>query len=862
MSVPKVTKPGVHRRRNALPPEIRIIDINTKKEVSVADQLTISRYETLSSTDYHLGVLPALRVVNQTTSHRGALGAIGGGIEAIGGGLWDATMYPARMLAGNASIRSSSPGSMNTQGENTSSIAMPQTLSEEPTHPSVLAHRMKVFIHSPYDCILATKPTISDHFTWLETHSKFESAWNLLNQYPEALGSRLDPDSESAPSTPSKTQGSFLDFFEDDAIQALDSNGRPNDSQVEKEKARIGEKWVQQLVATSDWVEAGRACGKVLQTSSSWERWVHTFARANKYDELAPFIPTEMLRPPIPSSVYELMLGHYIQEDIPRFRELLDHWPTELYTAETVVEAIQSRLRSMERERHVSADGDTDRDWRLLNEGMAKLDLAIGRPHDALGCYIRLQDADAAMGLISSLHLVGAVADDIPGFILLRVSKNAQRTASLSELASLTLEPIQLLVSEAHRGNVPPDTVISQLEEKYEVPNPYLYFYFRALWNGESAESLEDSPAPKRRTISARAKQAAEERFLVQEGKSLVSDHADVAVKLFAEYDRELLMQFLKSSATYTLSVASRICEQRAYIPELVYILAKEGRTAEALRLIIDSLDDVSQAIAFAKDQDDASLWDDLLDYAMNKPRFIRGLLEEVGTSIDPLKLVKRIPLGLEIEGLRDGLARMLKEYEVQESISGGVARVLRGEVHQALQERSQGTRRGVKVEVASASMKKRDREKHQQTQRNDGASSPTAGRKTPAFPHHHASASSPATSTFPGHCAACGAALNHRDSSTLYLLAFPCRHVFHVSCLLRYGKPADYEVPSHYTLFDTSGSEGAEIDGLLEDDAAMASLGLLDRTVGPKVDHAALLRGVVRDLGGCPLEEKLDEKG
>lgn len=140
-------------------------------------------------------------------------------------------------------------------------------------------------------------------------------------------------------------------------------------------------------------------------------------------------------------------------------------------------------------------------------------------------------------------------------------------------------------------------------------------------------------------------------------------------------------MIFLKSSQSYTLDFASRICEQRNYIPELVYLLSKEGRTAQALRLIIDSLNDVSQAIAFAKEQNDASLWDDLLDYSMNKPRFIRGLLEEVGTSIDPLKLVKRIPLGLEIEGLREGLGRMLREYEVQESICEGVARVLRGKL-------------------------------------------------------------------------------------------------------------------------------------------------------------------------------------
>src|SRR6266536_2936140 len=115
---------------------------------------------------------------------------------------------------------------------------------------------------------------------------------------------------------------------------------------------------------------------------------------------------------------------------------------------------------------------------------------------------------------------------------------------------------------------------------------------------------------------------------------------------------------------------ATQECEERDYVPELVYLYAKTGQTKRALYLIIDRLADVSQAIAFAKEQDDADLWEDLLDYSMDKPRFIRGLLEEVGTAINPITLVRRIPEGLEVEGLREGLSRMIKEYEIQYSIS------------------------------------------------------------------------------------------------------------------------------------------------------------------------------------------------
>lgn len=857
----KSTKPGVHRRKNALQPEMRIIHINTKEEVTVADQLTVSRYETLSANDYHLGVLPAMHILNKSVAQRGTLEVIGGSIETIGGGLWDATTYPARMFASGGSIRSGgSPNSSKPASEVNAQTNLKLEPTTEGPHPSTLAHGMKVFIHSPFDCIIATKPTLFDHFTWLDSHSMYEDAWNLLDQHPEALNEATDVISDSAPSTPSKTQGSLLDFFDDDPAQVKTDDNINN--QVEKEKRRIGEKWVQSLVLASDWSKAGRVCGQVVQTSSSWEHWVWVFARANKFDELTPFIPTTQLRPPLPSMVYELMLGHYISEDTVRFRELLERWPPELFSAQPVIEAILSRLKFIEARENYAEDEETGRDWRLLTEGLAKLYLAISRPRNALGCYIRLQDADAAMSLIAANHLVDAVSEDIPGFILLRVSRDAQRNAPMPELAQLTLEPIRLLVSEAHHGIVLPETVIEQLETKYGLPNPYLYFYFRALWNGETAPSL-DNAKPQRMTSRA---QAAEERLLVQEGKSIVSDHGDTAVTLFVEYDRDLLMQFLKSSAMYNLSKASQICAQRDYIPELVYLLSKEGRTAEALRLIIDSLNDVSQAIAFAKDQNDASLWDDLLDYAMNKPRFIRGLLEEVGTSINPLNLVKRIPTGLEIEGLRNGLARMLKEYEVQESISGGVARVMRGEVNQALQQRSQGTRRGIRFDIEPRSPKSKKKEQHRQQQPSTSSAS--------AVPR-------------PGHCAACShpfSSVSNQYVNTSYLLAFPCTHVFHVSCLLRWGKSQDYEPPAHFSLFEppqaiartaSSGADGETIedgeDGFVKqqwseegdiDVTALADGGLWDRSIGPKVDHAALLRDVIADLGGCPLEIVKDGVG
>lgn len=660
----------------------------------MADTLTVSRFESLYATDYHLGVLPLIKTTSKVVAQRGALEVIGG----IGGTIWDATlystMYPTRLFSSATSVRSNGSNSdilsSRAASGNTVDINATPTKGQVP-HATIMTGGMKIFIQSPYDCVLATKPTISDHLSWLDNHEKYEEAWQLLDLHPEAASALPERITDSSPATPTKAQGSLVDFFADDSSQTTTSQSHNFNSQAEKEKRRIGEKWMQQLVRNREWTKAGKVAGQVLGTSSTWEHWVWVFAEADKHEEITPYIPTTQLQPPLSSSVYEALLGHYIYRNRSRLKEVIERWPPELFNVDSIVNAIQVKLKVGDVREDTVEEGVAGRDWRILMDGLARLYLTDGRAKDALRCYIKLQDADAAMALIKDYRLVEAISDDIPGLILLRISKEQQRSASVSELEEASIEPIRLLVDEAHHGTVRPETVIYQLDQRRDM-SPYLFFYLRALWSGDTfatpTSPLLEHPSPKSINLAA------------AEGKSLVNDHADRAVALFAEYDRPLFFSFLKSSQSYTLEAASAICDRRQYIPELVYLLAKEGRTNQALMIIIEKLSDVSQAIAFAKEQDDPDLWDDLLNYSMNKPSFIRALLEEVGTAINPITLVRRIPEGLEIEGLREGLSRMIREYELQDSISEGVARVLRGEVAIDMNTLRTGQKKGVRFDV------------------------------------------------------------------------------------------------------------------------------------------------------------------
>ena len=843
---------GITRKRNALQPEMRIIDINTQEEVCVADTLTVSRYESLSATDYHLGVLPVVRSTSKAVNARGALEVIGG----VGGTIWDAALYSTKFFSSAASVMSTSSTGDSASGKQTVN-GTPTKQSTGP-HPALLTRSMKIFIQSPYDCVLATKLTLSDHLAWLYEHEKYEEAWTLLEVHPEAAGAVQET---SAPSTPTRSrhgsirdrapQGSLIDFF-DDSSQTTASGSRVQTSRVENERKRIGNKWLKQLIKNDEWAKAGNLSTKVLADTADWEQWAWTFADAKHFDDFVLSLPVEQLRPPISSTIYEVFLGHYLSYEVPRFADLLERWPPELYDVGSVVPVVQSKLKVFGPEAE-NVEDEKHADWRLLMEALAKLFLADGHPRDALKHYIKLQDADAALSLIATHQLIDAVVDDIPGIILLRVSKQQLREGQLDELEEASLEPIRLLVTETYQGIIKPDTVLKQLSARKSL-QPFQYFYLRALWNGDAIDAVEQSATEQPRSRRSKATDP-----LATEGKSLVNDSADAALPLFAEYDRPLLFEFLKASQQYTLSKATSICEKKDYVPELVYLLAKEGQTKKALKLIIDKLGDVSQAISFAKEQDDPDLWKDLLDLSMKKPSFIRTLLEQVGTAIDPMTLVRRIPEGLEIVGLREALVRMLREYELQDSISAGAARVLRSEVAAGMAGLHTGRKRGVRFDVE---------------ERDDVALAELVSKYRHAPRHRKPAAAAPS-----GAGALCAPPIPPAQALEP-LVAFPCGHVFHLSCLASAENAPPHgedEADDGNARLQSPASTGTDRDPallttfpLLEDrapDAPPAADALdapaddlpdgADRAVGPKVRFAEQLRnqGRVGAHRGCPLE-------
>lgn len=94
----------------------------------------------------------------------------------------------------------------------------------------------------------------------------------------------------------------------------------------------------------------------------------------------------------------------------------------------------------------------------------------------------------------------------------------------------------------------------------------------------------------------------------------------DRQVELYAEYDPSRLLHFLQTASFFSFPKAYEICVAKDLVPEMLYLLGKMGDNRKALHIIIERVGDVEMAIDFAKEQNDASLWNEFVKFAMDKP--------------------------------------------------------------------------------------------------------------------------------------------------------------------------------------------------------------------------------------------------
>ncbi|XP_028659814.1 vacuolar protein sorting-associated protein 41 homolog [Erpetoichthys calabaricus] len=210
----------------------------------------------------------------------------------------------------------------------------------------------------------------------------------------------------------------------------------------------------------------------------------------------------------------------------------------------------------------------------------------------------------------------------------------------------------------------------------------------------------------------------------------------EMLISLYAEYDRPNLLPFLRDSTHCPLEKALEICQQRNFVEETVFLLSRMGNSRRALQMIMEELYDVDKAIEFAKEQDDAELWEDLISYSIDKPPFITGLLNNIGTHVDPILLIHRIKEGMEIPNLRDSLVKILHDYNLQILLREGCKKILVADSLSLLKKMHRTQTRGVRVDEENI-------------------------------------------------CESCHEAILPLDTAKSYnIVVFHCRHMFHKECL------------------------------------------------------------------------------
>ncbi|CDS11660.1 hypothetical protein LRAMOSA03923 [Lichtheimia ramosa] len=388
----------------------------------------------------------------------------------------------------------------------------------------------------------------------------------------------------------------------------------------------IGQTYLNWLIEHEDYQEAARQCRHVLgKDKTAWEDWVFKFTEMGELKAIAPHLP--MKDPQLSSTIYEVVLAWFLKSDHSALRDTIHKWPRSLYSLSNVIVAVEDYLPK-------------DKDNEILIECLADLYTYNNQPDKAIEYNLRLRRPNA-FELIQEYNMFDAVKDKavlLMEFDQHLLEKEKEDKDSPSSKKPTQMPAVQMLAKNTDA--IPPPKVVQQLRTHRQ----FLHTYLDALFDRD---------------------------------RHIGYEFHNMQIELYADYDYPKLIEFLRASHYVSLEKAYKICEEKDLVPEMVFILGRMGDNKKALMLIIERLDDVQRAIDFAKEQKDDDLWEDLLTYSMDKPNFIRGLLENVGTDIEPLRLIKRIPDQLEIPGLKDALLKILQDYNLQMSLHEGCEKIL-----------------------------------------------------------------------------------------------------------------------------------------------------------------------------------------
>jgi len=110
-----------------------------------------------------------------------------------------------------------------------------------------------------------------------------------------------------------------------------------------------------------------------------------------------------------------------------------------------------------------------------------------------------------------------------------------------------------------------------------------------------------------------------------------------------------------------------------------VFLLGRAGNRADALRTIIEQLNDVQQAMKFCKvgfckicgnvfilifqEHDEHALWNQLVAHAIRKLDALTTVLRTTGSHVPPGLIIAQIPPQMRVHALRESFVKIMHDY-------------------------------------------------------------------------------------------------------------------------------------------------------------------------------------------------------
>ncbi|RKP23011.1 hypothetical protein SYNPS1DRAFT_25028 [Syncephalis pseudoplumigaleata] len=170
------------------------------------------------------------------------------------------------------------------------------------------------YVLGPKDLVVAEARTADDHIAWLLARERYEDALACAQSTEEQEGvASLSPEH----TVEAIGQAYLSTLFDQGTIAAVEA-----------------------------YATAAKWCPTVLRKNTQlWEQWVFAFASVDQLKVVIPYLPIKE-ETQLSSTVYEMVLVHFLNIDHEQLRLTLQQWPCQLYDVHSVVVAIEDAIQA------------------------------------------------------------------------------------------------------------------------------------------------------------------------------------------------------------------------------------------------------------------------------------------------------------------------------------------------------------------------------------------------------------------------------------------------------------------------------------------------------------------------------------